>query len=296
MTRRGGDIGKWILTFFSAFQSPQLSARNCQQPTPTIGNQTTPHWVFPNLFLGYPKDTKAETFCIFRNSGISATGLYDVGLYHQAKNYRINLENRGSTEWNTQVALVQYKLSLSKSHHFSMGLGGVSLGGSVAKGHSALRGAGLLNLQYIVQGEKTGTWMVNYRSCITPEKQFFKQWALGYPAESMAGALQYEQALFQLVWVAPQNSNNKSARALPRDHKTLPFVHLHYGAQRQFLEVGIMKPLGLHCQGMLALNSTEQPLRWGIIYNKKSWSGGLDAQWLRPLGMCVGWQVRYRWQ
>ena len=297
MTRHGNHIEKYIFTFFSILIClPILSQNSSVTPAANLSS-TANKMTFPNAFWGNSSSSTAETFCIFRNYGFSVDGLGQLSLHHQSNRFRIDVENRGSSEWHSQLALCHYALNLSPNHRISLGLGGIRLAGSaVAQQSSIPDNAALVNVQYLFTDAKLGKIVASYRTCATSKTGFFNHWILGSPMESVFSMWQYDQALFQLIWLGHNKTTSHRAGAAKINHFAIPFAQLHYGAQRQFLEVGMAKPFGQHWQAFMAINTTNQPLRWGLIHSKKSWSGGLDVAWLRPLGLCLGWQVRYQWQ
>ena len=296
MTWRGRDIGKWFFNGFSMLYLPMLSAQTTAPIAPYNPPHITEKMAFPNLFLGDVQWPGSETFCIFRNYGLSAPGLRDVSLSHQTARWRFNHENRGSNEWNTQLLTVQHRLLISSGQHISLGLGIVQTGGTWIKQNGSQQNwGGLLNLQYQFTSDRAGQFTANYRTILSND--WFQGdverllWA-GLAMESMGRSWMYDQQLLQLVWVGRRKNG---ARSAPISNSITPFAQATYSPQRKFIEVGATKVLGSNFIGFMALNSTQQPLRWGINYTKKSWSGGLEGQWLRPLGMVLGWQVHYHW-
>lgn len=296
MTRRGRNIGKWFFKGFSMLFLPMLTAQTTTPTTPSNPNHFTEKMAFPNLFWGDVTRSGSETFCIFRNYGPAVSGLRDVRLSHQTPRWRLNIESKGSNEWNTQLLALQYRLLISTKQHLTLGLGHIQNGGTWTKQIGPEQNwGGTLNLQYLYTSDRAGQFTANYNTVLSSQwfrGDFSRMMTTGLPVESMGRSWVYDQQLLQLVWVGRRKNG---ARSAPTHRDITPFAQATYSPQRKFIEIGAIKALGSELSGFMALNSTQQPLRWGVNYTKKSWSGGLEGQWLRPLGMVLGWQVRYQW-
>ncbi len=287
MTRRGRDIGKLNFLLFSMLHLPVLFCQSTPPAASSTPSTDITQMAFPNLFLGDIQRGNSETFCIFRNYGLTVQGLRDVSVNHITPRWRLSYENKGSNEWNTQTGMISHRLSLMRNQQISVGIGGL---------HTQSQWGGLLDLQYLFQTDRTGTFTAHYRNVLTPgsfQGDALKRLLLGPSIQSMEGSWQYNEQLFQLTWVG--NSTKKLAKSTKRGG-IIPFAQAVYSPQQQYIELGGTKPLQGGFAAMMAINSTQQPLRWGIYYTTKSWLGGLEGKWLRPLGMVYGWQVRYRWE
>jgi len=297
MTRHGSNIGTWIFTVVSMLISPNLAFPISVPSNPVQSTPISCKSFFPTLFWGQGPVVGAETFCIFRNYGFLVDGLGSMGIHHQTEHWRIDVENEGSREWHSLGAKVHYALNLSPRQRLSVGLGGIKHAGLAADMQSQSKGgAGIFNAQYQRVDPKWGTIAASYQTCLGGDQTFLKQWLFGATADSPFSSWQYEQAHCNLLWMGRNSLSTQIVRQERSKNPTIPFVLLHYGAQRQYLEVGMIRSFSRQWQGLLAIKTTNQPLRWGVIYSEKSWSGGLDVQWHRPLGLCVGWQVRYHWR
>lgn len=286
MTRRGINIEKWFFLVFSMMQLPMLGGQSASPHHTIFQPPETIKFAFPNLFWGEIQGNKQETFCIFRNYGSGLQGLRDIGLNHITPRWRFQYENKGSNEWNTQLAAVSHRLQMTKNQQVSMGIGGIK---------SQNQWGGLIHLQFLFMANKSGTFSATYRNVFTAatfQNNSIQQFIAGPPNSSLERSWQYQEKLLQAVWVG---HNSSFSAKDPKVKSITPFIQFTHSPQQQFLEVGALKNLGSGINAMIALNSTQQPLRWGIYYNKKSWSGGLEGKWLRPLGMVYGWQLRYRW-
>ena len=290
MTRRGGDIGKGLLTVFSIWISPNFNAQSLEKINPP-SNQDLPHRMsFPNAFLGTITPNSAETFCIFRNSPISTPGLRDVSICHQATRWRLNYENTGSNEWGSQLLLIQHRLGISKNQQIVVGMGVIQSSGDFAQKN---RG-GILNFQYHFTSHRAGTFAANYTTAVN--KDVFSGGGLpsafwSIPMASTLSSWQYQHQRAQFIWMG----RNKPM-AEKTQNRGMPFFQAMVSPQQTYLEAGLAKWLSAQHSGVIAFNSTEQPLRGAIYYHKKAWSGGLEAKWQRPLGVAFGWQLRYHWQ
>lgn len=312
MTRRDRNIGKWFCTFFSMTCTlplcSQITAKN-PGPNHTLRAHYTAKSSFPNLLMGGFSGYNAETFCIFRNYALTVPGLQDIQLTHDLNRWRVSYEFKGSNEWNSQLGMVQHRMQLSKNQWTSVGLGGLYFGGTAQSagplGNSGITGStGLTNclgfcpvadFQYHVETMNAGRWTGRFR---TPfPVPFLAHFPVASAAQSPAvktdpwDAAKLEQSCFQILWMG---AKFRTGSDKPWRH-VHPFAQAWMSPQRKFLEVGMMASFKENYSALLALNTTEQPLKWGLYYHQTSWSGGLEGQWLRPLGTYLGWQMRYRW-
>lgn len=300
MTRRDRNIGKWFYTFFSMTCTLPLYSQNTPKnpgSNHALSAQHTATLSFPNLFMGGFSGYTAETFCIFRNYAWTVPGLQDIQLTHDLNRWRVSYEFKGSQEWNSQLGIVQNRMQLSKYQWASAGLGGLYFGGTWQEagplGNSRIAGStGLTNrlgfcpvadFQYHVETMDAGRWTGRFRTPLPA--------TLSAIQTDPWNAAKLEQTCLQILWMG---AKFRKGFGKP-DRHVHPFAQIWLYPQRKFLEVGMMATFKENYSALFALNTTEQPLKWGIYYHQRSWSGGLEGQWLRPLGTYLGWQMRYRW-
>lgn len=303
MTRRGGNIGLWILHLFSMSIATAQTSKPTSDSLASVAHPISSRWeemIFPNLIWDNRTALGAETFCIFRNSAFGASGLHQVALAHRSKDWRLDYQNKGSDEWSSQMGLLHYSLALNQKNKISLGLGcaweagnGVLQQQQTGPLNSPNNPANaLIQGGYVVEIPRSGRFILTVRGILSADllRSALPELKPKKPLNAVAATQQYLWNESNVLWIGKEKKQSKPWLYLQ------PFAGITQSPQITFIEAGLNVIHTKNWSFMAALNTTNKPIRLGIIKYNNKWRMGMEVQWQGQLGWLGALQLRYRWR